>query len=162
MISICFFEYCIQYSIHVSLLLGRTISQHASKMLFGISSFHPTSNTGSTCPIKGQVYHECKGCPPTCENHNKLVPCLLICEPGCACPSGQVLDEQSNTCVYPDECPGMCYSNPVMCNHTCSRPTLTHPPLFWQFYAAIKYEYDGGYVIKDFQYICNVSTKSYQ
>ena len=82
------------------------------------ASFCHTSNSGSTCPFKGQVYHECIGCPPTCANYDQIVPCPLICLPGCACPTGTVLDEQSSTCVAPEQCPGMYSSSPVVSIYT--------------------------------------------
>ena len=74
--------------------------------------------TGSTCPVKGQVYNQCKGCPVTCGNHGQPIPCPAICAPGCACPHGQVINEKSNTCIFPEECPGRHHSIHLLAIHT--------------------------------------------
>ena len=42
------------------------------------------------CPIDGQTFQICKPCLVTCENVGELIPCPLICELGCGCPSGTV------------------------------------------------------------------------
>ena len=64
------------------------------------------SLTGS-CKIEGQVYQQCKTCPATCSNPNLL--CTLQCEPGCGCPSGQLIDDitdkENPKCVDPIKCP---------------------------------------------------------
>ena len=42
------------------------------------------------CPIEGQIYYpKCAPCDVTCGK--PVVPCLAICEPGCACPPGKVI-----------------------------------------------------------------------
>ena len=56
----------------------------------------------TVCPIEGQIYYPgCAPCDGTCENPNP--PCLTICEPGCACPKGQVIKD--GKCVDKTECP---------------------------------------------------------
>ena len=57
----------------------------------------------TACPIKGQIhYPECAPCDGTCENPNPV--CSKICEPGCACPKGQVIKD-GRECVNKTECP---------------------------------------------------------
>ena len=56
---------------------------------------------------QGWVYDECaSGCPPTCSNPSPGI-CLLVCEPGCRCEDGLVLDENTGDCVDPKNCTGM-------------------------------------------------------
>ena len=74
------------------------LAQITSKLLPFVK--HPTQ--AQPVPSVSCLYHECKGCPLTCENYDKPVPCQLICAPGCACPYGQVINEQTNTCVSPE------------------------------------------------------------
>ena len=57
------------------------------------------------CPIKGQVFQQCRVCPATCGNPNPI--CTLECRPGCGCPPGQVIDEANNRCVPRDQCSGV-------------------------------------------------------
>ena len=59
-----------------------------------------------SCPVEGQVYKDCKGCPSTCDN--PIVPCQPACVPGCGCPDGQVIDTEANKCVHPSQCPVNC------------------------------------------------------
>ena len=96
-----------------------------SNHLCGISStycssdficFFPQHAAGSTCPVKGQIYNQCKGCPTTCANYGQLTICPAICAPGCACLYDQVIDEKSNTCVLPEECPGKNHTNHLLAN----------------------------------------------
>ena len=54
---------------------------------------------GHTCPIDGQTFQICKPCLVTCENFGELIPCPLICEPGCGCPSGTVSIYFINTLI---------------------------------------------------------------
>ena len=57
------------------------------------------------CPIVGQVYDECgSACPATCANPDPQ--CTAVCSPGCHCPVGQVIDEESESCVAVEKCPG--------------------------------------------------------
>ena len=45
-------------------------------------------------------------CNTTCANMNMGIVCPQVCVTnGCQCPSGTVIDEQSNTCVGPSDCP---------------------------------------------------------
>ena len=61
------------------------------------------------CPIQGQVRSRCASdpsCHTTCENRFTPRPCPTICViGGCECPRGTVINEDSNMCVPPDECP---------------------------------------------------------
>ena len=59
--------------------------------------------TGPTCPVQGQVFQRCKSCPITCTSRNIL--CREICQPGCGCPAGQIIDEANNRCVPRNQCP---------------------------------------------------------
>ena len=53
------------------------------------------------CPGIGQVFGTCNPVNATCSN--PIVPSL--CDVGfCACPSGQVLDELTNTCINVSQC----------------------------------------------------------
>ena len=55
------------------------------------------------CPI-GARFRKCSNpCPKTCENYNKIQPCLKPCIPGCQCKSGWVIHE--GRCIKPKECP---------------------------------------------------------
>lgn len=61
----------------------------------------------ASCPVEGQVFRSCGGCQKrTCNNPN--APCPLACFPGCACPTGQVIDTVANKCVSPSQCPVNC------------------------------------------------------
>ena len=56
---------------------------------------------------QGWVHDECaSGCPPTCSNPSPGI-CLLVCEPGCRCEDGLLLDENTGDCVDPKNCTGM-------------------------------------------------------
>ena len=45
-------------------------------------------------------------CNTTCANMDSLLICPQVCIiNGCQCPSGTVIDEQSNTCVARSDCP---------------------------------------------------------
>ena len=59
------------------------------------------------CPIEGQTRMECaSACNITCANVNTTVLCPQVCVVnGCQCPSGTVIDEQTNTCIAPSNCP---------------------------------------------------------
>jgi len=54
------------------------------------------------CPIKGQFYTaECFAKNATCDDPNPTT----ICDyPHCVCPRGQVIDEETNTCISGAEC----------------------------------------------------------
>ena len=68
--------------------------------------FNPSDDiltSGSRCSVKGQVYQECRTCPATCSEPNKI--CTADCRPGCGCPPGQVIDEKKNKCVPTSSCP---------------------------------------------------------
>uniref|UniRef100_A0ABM5GM22 SCO-spondin n=1 Tax=Pogona vitticeps TaxID=103695 RepID=A0ABM5GM22_9SAUR len=60
-------------------------------------------NCTPECP-GAQVYSSCaNACPQTCTDLQPQSQCLQEdCQPGCACPSGQVL--QDGACVSPEEC----------------------------------------------------------
>lgn len=56
------------------------------------------------CEIKGQRFSKCVSpCQRTCKEPDKV--CSAGCEPGCACRSGEVIDEVNKRCVPPEECP---------------------------------------------------------
>ena len=58
---------------------------------------------GSHCPVAGQVFQSCGSpCNATCSDPFPL--CIGVCQPGCGCPSGHVIDERKNRCVH--SCPG--------------------------------------------------------
>ena len=56
------------------------------------------------CPL-GEVFHECRSCPRTCAEQIDQSLCTTVCERGCGCPNGTLLDEEANRCVSVDECP---------------------------------------------------------
>ncbi|XP_069502497.1 SCO-spondin-like [Ambystoma mexicanum] len=59
----------------------------------------PASNCST---IPGSVYSNCgPACPRTCDD---ISHCAWSCEPGCYCPSGQVLSENGTVCVDRKEC----------------------------------------------------------
>ena len=61
--------------------------------------------TDPTCPIQGQVFKQCVDCPDDpfmCADPNHG--CIEICEPGCECPQGQVLDWKTERCVPLEQC----------------------------------------------------------
>ena len=66
----------------------------------------------TACPVRGQIYYpECAPCDGTCDNPNPPCPriicngrCEKYCEPGCACPEGQVIFDRK-ACINKTECP---------------------------------------------------------
>ena len=54
------------------------------------------------CAISGQFYKESNSCPKTCSEPYRVCPSDTS---GCACPSGQLIDEGKQTCVEPKDCP---------------------------------------------------------
>ena len=64
---------------------------------------HHHINTAGCTAINGQEYSECASpCPATCSQPDPL--CIAVCQPGCACPTGQVIHEESARCVLLEEC----------------------------------------------------------
>ena len=61
------------------------------------------TTAASVCPIAGQEFQQCRTCPATCDNPNLI--CTLQCQPGCGCPSGELIDEENNRCVKSEKCP---------------------------------------------------------
>ena len=60
---------------------------------------------GSSCPYDGQFYDDCGWqCLATCTD--PFPPCVLLCSPGCHCPTDQVVNENTGSCVPLEECPG--------------------------------------------------------
>ena len=61
----------------------------------------------TACPVGGQIRVGCgSACNMTCANMNMGIACPDVCIiNGCQCPDGTVIDEQSNTCVVPSDCP---------------------------------------------------------
>ena len=60
------------------------------------------------CTIEGQVYQQSRTCPRTCSNPN------VYCNgnvTGCGCPQGQLIDEDINRCVHPNDCPSTVHIN---------------------------------------------------
>ena len=66
----------------------------------------------AACPVRGQIRKECAS-PPSCHqtcNSTGPTVCPSICIiNGCECPDGQVIDEERNECVTPNECKGKHY-----------------------------------------------------
>ncbi|XP_065920539.1 uncharacterized protein [Dysidea avara] len=60
----------------------------------------------NSCPIKGQVFQQCRTCPATCTKPDLI--CILLCKPGCGCPPGQLIDTINKKCVKPSQCPIDC------------------------------------------------------
>ena len=58
------------------------------------------------CSVEGQVQQTCRTCPATCSNPALI--CRAVCEFGCGCPSGQLIDTSINKCVDPQDCPENC------------------------------------------------------
>lgn len=67
-----------------------------------IDCFLPIVLVSSQCPIRGQVFQRCKSCPATCSDPNKI--CIAVCQAGCGCPNGQVIDEKKQQCVLARQC----------------------------------------------------------
>jgi len=68
----------------------------------------------TACLVAGQVNSECASvCNITCANMNTPQVCPLVCVVnGCECPAGTVINEETNSCVPPSDCPGtgtVCY-----------------------------------------------------
>jgi hypothetical protein len=77
------------------------------KSKFILNDTDVTDECGDMCPIEGQFFQSCSTCTETCEDIDLQRPklCPAICQPGCNCPAGQVVDEASNKCVFPENCP---------------------------------------------------------
>ena len=64
------------------------------------------------CTVKGQVVKECgmvPTCATTCASRFNFIFCPQVCNGVCECPAGTIIDEDSNECVPPSECPeSMC------------------------------------------------------
>lgn len=55
------------------------------------------------CTNSGEVYASCASkCRQTC--NDPLPNCFSLCEPGCMCPAGQVLDPATASCMNKEEC----------------------------------------------------------
>ena len=61
----------------------------------------------TACLVTGQVHLECASiCNITCANMNTPQICPLVCViNGCQCPAGTVINEETNSCVAPSDCP---------------------------------------------------------
>ena len=60
----------------------------------------------TACPVEGQVRVECASACNTCAKVNTPVICLKVYfVSSCQCPSGTVIDEQTDTCVPSPDCP---------------------------------------------------------
>ncbi|KAL5005568.1 hypothetical protein ScPMuIL_016726 [Solemya velum] len=76
---------------------------HACKETGSEPKWEKYAECAVTCP-EGAVYSRCgPACHKTCDNYNKLSPCLKPCVPGCHCPSGLLLHD--NRCIKPNACP---------------------------------------------------------
>ncbi|CAI5789335.1 SCO-spondin [Podarcis lilfordi] len=89
-----------------------------------------TQNCTPECPGY-QVYSDCaNACPRSCSDLRPHTQCLREeCRPGCACPSGQVL--QDGGCVPPEECRCQLGSVPTMpwaANISQEEQGQEHPP----------------------------------
>ena len=65
--------------------------------------------THAVCPIPSQVYKEQVRCPQnpfTCKS--PFHGCVKLKQSGCEYPTGKVLDEENNTCVFLKQCPLPC------------------------------------------------------
>ena len=65
----------------------------------------------TACPIKGQIRKSCApdpSCMAKCNSSDDNGPCLELCVVnGYVCPNGTIIiNEKTNECVAPDECPG--------------------------------------------------------
>ena len=87
---------------------------------------------GSQCPIRGQVFRQCgSACEATCRNRNPI--CITVCQPGCSCPAGQVINEKTRSCVPQNRCPVTLPGNIITnsrhinfdCNLVSSSPGLS-------------------------------------
>ena len=58
------------------------------------------------CPVTGQERSACaKPCNLTCSNYRDIS-CPTVCvSNGCQCPTGTVINEETNSCVAMDSCP---------------------------------------------------------
>ncbi|KAL3287451.1 hypothetical protein HHI36_001922 [Cryptolaemus montrouzieri] len=58
-----------------------------------------------TCSKPNFFWDDCGSrCPITCK-YRKPRPCVRICQPGCFCKNGFILNEDTKECVKEDECP---------------------------------------------------------
>ena len=55
--------------------------------------------------LPGEVFNDCHSCPRTCAELIDPHLCIAVCERGCGCPEGKLLDEDTNKCVSMNECP---------------------------------------------------------
>ena len=77
-------------------------------MLHGYHGDHMVILSHCTaCLVAGQVHMQCASpCDLTCLNMNSPPPCPAICViNGCQCPHGTVIDDLTNSCIPPSECP---------------------------------------------------------
>lgn len=67
------------------------------------------------CGATNQEYKECANpCPVTCENRLNPPMCKAMCQPGCACKEGYVLDKDGN-CILPEACPAPVNPKATVC-----------------------------------------------
>ncbi|XP_055949174.1 zonadhesin-like isoform X5 [Argiope bruennichi] len=68
------------------------------------NSVATTGNPSEVCD-EDEEYQVCgSGCPPSCKNLGKNLPCTFQCVPGCFCRKGMVRNDEGE-CVEPEECP---------------------------------------------------------
>ena len=58
------------------------------------------------CPVTGQMRRDCaSACGLTCNNYRGAI-CTAICVVnGCQCPTGTVINEETNSCIAMEDCP---------------------------------------------------------
>ena len=93
-----------------------------------------TNCSSFQCPAQGQVIGCQSLCPPTCDQPTPTCIQPYICQIGCTCPSGTVLEVdmqgRPSRCVTLDKCPSHCDHNQVLgcqslCPATCDDPNPT-------------------------------------
>ena len=57
------------------------------------------------CTVTGQVWSTCApSCSRTCSNYRDVI-CHTGCTTGCGCPGGEIINEETNSCVAIEDCP---------------------------------------------------------
>ncbi|XP_065920034.1 kielin/chordin-like protein [Dysidea avara] len=89
------------------------------------STTQPTTSPPAACLVAGQVHMQCASpCDLTCLNMNSPPPCPAICViNGCQCPHGTVIDDLTNSCIPPSECPPGTATTPTTTGRTSPPPS---------------------------------------
>ncbi|XP_044746159.1 serine protease inhibitor swm-1-like [Coccinella septempunctata] len=65
----------------------------------------PIEECPSKCSSPNLFWNDCGSkCPKTCQKPNPQA-CTKICEPGCFCEEGLILNEANMECIKPKNCP---------------------------------------------------------